>query len=309
MSSIDIIIPVAGKGTRLRPHTNYHQKCLLPVAEQPILGHILSRLNVLNVNKIKLITGYFEDQVFEYVKNNQQYDFKLIRQEQQLGLAHAIKLGLDRTDRPVLIVLGDSIFDMDYKLFCKNKTSNIGVLEVEDPERYGIIETHNKKITKFIEKPKMPKSNLAQIGVYFIHSQRILLDSIVNIMKNKIMKNNEYQLPDAFQYMLENGYDFDFTKIENYMDCGIVETIMNSNKNILKRDQLNYISKESNVINSKLKYCSISDGCVIENSILNNVIVLANTVIKNRQLSNVIIGSYSDELKEKDAYIEERNVY
>ena len=309
LSKIDVIIPVAGKGTRLYPHTEYYQKCLLPVGDKPILGHIIDRLEGLNINKIKLITGHHETQVNQYFKNISQYDFKCIKQDQQLGLAHAIGLSLDKSEKPVLIILGDSIFDMDFLSFCNKNISNIGVYEVDNPERYGIIELENKKITKFIEKPKNPKSNLAQLGVYFILSQKILLDSINHIINNKIMKNNEYQLPDAFQNMLEKGYDFNYAMIDNYMDCGIVETMLNANKKILMGDQLNYISKNSNIINSEIKYCSISHGCRIENSDLNNVIVLENTVIKGRKISNAIIGSYSNEIKENDTNFEERNVY
>ena len=226
-----------------------------------------------------------------------------------MGLAHAIRLGLDLSNRPVLIILGDSIFEIEYNIFCNKNRSNIGVLEVEDPERYGIIEIDNDRIVKFVEKPKFPKSNLAQIGVYFINSQKMLLESINDLIENKIMKNNEYQLPDAFQNMLNGGCEFDFTKIDNYLDCGIIKTILSSNKHLLKQGQLNYISKKSKVLDSNIKYCSISNGCNIENSDLNNVIVLENTIIQNRKIKNAIIGSYSNEIKENDTNFEERNVY
>ena len=308
-SKIDVIIPVAGKGTRLYPHTHSYQKCLLPVGGQPILGHIISNLNGLSINKIKLITGHFENQVKEYVNFFSDYDFECITQNEQLGLAHAIKLGLEYSDNPVLIILGDSIFNIDFISFCNNNISNIGVVEVEDPERYGIIEIENNKIKKFIEKPKFPKSNLAQIGVYFIQSQKLLLDSINHLINNGIMKNNEYQLPDAFQNMLDRGINFNYTKIDNYLDCGIIKTILSANKKILGLKNLNYISKKSTIINSNIKYCSISAGCKVENSKLNNVILLENTIVKNKEISNAIIGSYSNEIKEKDAYVNERNVY
>ena len=99
------------------------------------------------------------------------------------------------------------------------------------------------------------------------------------------MRKNEYQLPDAFQHMLDKGSAFDFTMIDNYMDCGIVETMLIANKKILMGDQLSYISESSTVVNSNIKYCSISNGCSIENSDLNNVIVLENTIVKNRKIS------------------------
>jgi len=306
---IDVIIPVAGKGTRLYPHTSYYQKCLLPVAGKPILEHIISNLDGLNINKIKLITGYFESQVKDYVKTKCDYDYECITQNKQLGLGHAIKLGLEDSENPVLILLGDSIFNIDFMSFCNNKKSNIGVLEVEDPERYGIVEIENNKIIKFIEKPKIPKSNLAQIGIYYIKKQRELLNSIDYLINRSIKKNNEYQLPDAFQNMLDKGVDFEYTKIDNYLDCGIVETMLSSNKVLLKQNKINDISNKSTVVNSNVKYCSISNGCRVENSKLRNVILLENTIVHNKKISNAIIGSYSDEIKEKDVYDKERNVY
>ena len=120
-SKIDVIIPVAGKGTRLHPHTNYFQKCLLPVGGKPILDHLISNLKGLNINTIKLITGHFENQVRDYVNGKSDYHYDCIIQKKQLGLGHAIKLGLENSDNPVLIVLGDSIFDFDIKSFCNNK--------------------------------------------------------------------------------------------------------------------------------------------------------------------------------------------
>ena len=306
---IDIIIPVAGKGERLMPHTRYYQKCLLPVAGKPILNHIIKNFEGLNINKIKLITGHHSEQVEDFVMKRSDYKYECIVQEEQLGLGHAIKLGLEKSDKPVLIVLGDSIFNINYKDFCSSVGSKIGVLEVKDPERYGIIEIRDKKIVKFVEKPKKPKSNLAQIGIYYIDSQINLLESIEYIIKKNIKKNGEYQLPDAFQNMLENRHFFEYEVVKEYLDCGVIETMLNSNKVLLSQNSKNYISQKSIVKNSNLEYCTISDGCYIENSNLYNVILLNNTKIINQELSNKIIGCYSYDNKEKDIYDKERNVY
>ena len=291
---IDVIIPVAGKGVRFYPHTKYTQKCLLPVGGKPILGHIFSRIRSLNINSVKLITGHFENKVKEYIENYKNLNIDCIYQSEQLGLAHAIKLGLQKTENPVLIILGDSIFDIDYVDFCNKTKSNIGVLEVEDPERYGIIELDNDKIIKFVEKPKNPKSNLAQIGVYYILSQKKLLNAINKIITNNIQTKNEYQLPDAFQYMINDKNKFEYTRINGYMDCGIKKTLLDSNKKIFSSlESSNFISKTAQVKNSNLKYCHISSGCIVENSSLKNVIVLNDTLIKNKILENEIIGSYN----------------
>ncbi|MAV59197.1 MAG: hypothetical protein CMG07_04510 [Candidatus Marinimicrobia bacterium] len=289
---IDVIIPVAGKGERFYPITKYTQKCLLPVGDKPILGHILSRIQSLNIKSVKLITGHFENKVKEYVENYKNLNIACIYQSEQLGLAHAIKLGLQNIENPVLIILGDSIFDIDYVDFCNKTKSNIGVLEVEDPERYGIIELDQDKIIKFIEKPKNPKSNLAQIGIYYIHSQKKLLNAINKIITSNIQTKNEYQLPDAFQIMIKDKNMFEYTKINEYLDCGIKKNLLASNKKIFSSmKSSNFISLTAQVINSNLKYCHISPGCIIENSSLKNVIVLNDTLIKNKILENEIIGS------------------
>ena len=291
---IDVIIPVAGKGERFYPHTKYTQKCLLPVGDKPILGHILSKINSLNINSVKLITGHFQDKVKEYIENYKNLNINCIYQSEQLGLAHAIKLGLQKTENPVLIILGDSIFDIDYVDFCNRTKSNIGVLEVEDPERYGIIELDQDKIIKFVEKPKNPKSNLAQIGIYYIHSQKKLLNAIDNVITNNIQTKNEYQLPDAFQFMINDQNKFEYTKINEYMDCGIKKTLLASNQKIFSSiESSNFISESAKVINSNLKYCHISRDCVIKNSSLKNVIVLNDTLIENKILQNEIIGPYN----------------
>ena len=160
------IIPVAGYGTRLEPHTLKLQKCLLPVGGKPVLGHILDRIINVGVTEITLIIGHLGYQVKEFCLSYENVSFTFFEQTDRLGLGHAVYQGLDKSDNPVLIVLGDAILDLDYDNLIISQSSAIGVSPVPDPERFGIVELDKNQIVKFCEKPKNPISNLALIGIY-----------------------------------------------------------------------------------------------------------------------------------------------
>ena len=172
------IIPVAGHGTRLEPHTLVQQKCLLPVAGKPVLEHILDRLIKIGIDDITLIIGHLGRQVKEYCKGYKNINFTFVEQSERLGLGHAIYQGLDRSDDPVLIVLGDSILELDYLRLISSNTSTIGVYKVPDPKRFGIVELDGDRIVSVVEKPKVPPTNLALIGIYYLSSQIELANSI-----------------------------------------------------------------------------------------------------------------------------------
>ena len=140
------IIPVAGYGTRLAPHTNKLQKCLFPVGGKPVLEHILDRLVDAGIIDVTLIIGHLGDQVKYFSNQYKKAKITLIEQKQQLGLAHAISLGLDSINKPVVIALGDSILDLNYKEFINSNHSTIGVHIVSDPKRFGIVELEGKNI-------------------------------------------------------------------------------------------------------------------------------------------------------------------
>ena len=168
------IIPVAGHGTRLEPHTLSLQKCLFPVAGRPVLQHIIDKLINANITDITLIIGHLGEQVRDFCKIFDNVNFSFIEQTERLGLGHAVQLGLEPINDPVLIVLGDSILELDYFKFISSITSNLGVKKVPDPERFGIVELSNDEVISVIEKPTHPISDLALIGIYFITSQNDL---------------------------------------------------------------------------------------------------------------------------------------
>ena len=282
------IIPVAGHGTRLEPHSNYTQKCLLPVAGKPILAHILDKISNVGVDEVVLIIGHHGDHVKVFCETySNQMNFTFIEQKEQLGLGHAIGLGLIDIDEPVLVILGDSIFELDYLKFVSSTINSIGVFEVPDPERFGIVEIDGAHITRFSEKPKNPKSNLAIGGIYWITSQRKLTKALNYLYENKMQTKNEYQLTDALQKMLSQGEFFSAHTIDTCLDCGIPETLLSTNKELLTR---NIIHKSAIVENSNLSKATIMENCTIIDTKLENIIMLPGATVKNCKLKDRIIG-------------------
>ena len=285
------IIPVAGLGSRFKPITDNIQKCLLPVGGQPILGHIINRLNSINITELVLVVGCFADQVKEYIDTlDLDYKVLFVEQKERLGLGHAVLHALDYSNEEVIILLGDAIIDMDYKKFIENKNNMVAVDKVLDPKRYGIIDIRGNKISSFIEKPDNPPSDFALVGVYKINSQLELQQSINKLIKNNITTKNEYQLTDALRLMVESGLDFEYQNVEKNLDCGIPENIIMINKYFLEQAQLNYISPYANIDNSTINYCTIMDNCKIVNSELNNVIVLNDSNVNDKVITDAIIG-------------------
>jgi len=284
------IIPVAGHGTRLEPHTLTLQKCLLPVGGKPVLEHILDRITNAGITDITLIIGHFGEQVVEFCTSYPNANFTFVEQKERLGLGHAIYQGLDSVKNPLLIVLGDSIFELDYNRFLSSPNSTIGVAPVPDPKRFGIVELTGDRISNVWEKPDNPPSNLALIGIYYISSQLELSMGIEHLIKNNIRTKNEYQLTDAFQVMIDKGHIFNAFEIDECLDCGIPETLLSTNRILLESEGDNAIHHSSNVKDSSLKYCTISEDCDIEESQLENVIMLSGGNVKNQTIKNTIIG-------------------
>ncbi|MBC8479836.1 MAG: nucleotidyltransferase family protein [FCB group bacterium] len=284
------IIPVAGQGTRLLPHTEHTQKCLLPVAGRPILEHLIQPLIEIGVDEIVLIIGHLGEQVVEFCKSISPVRFTFVEQKQRLGLGHAIFQGLKQVDEPVLIMLGDTIFKMDFRALGKADSNVIAVVEVKDPERFGIVELKDGKIIRFHEKPENPPTNLAIGGVYYLQSQAELYSAINHLIDNDIRTKNEYQLTDGLQNMLDQGAVFIPQTITEWLDCGLPETTLQTNQRLLQLAGGSAVSDSATVLNSELRNCHVSDFCSIVNSELNNVILLENASVQDSKISHQIIG-------------------
>jgi len=283
-------------------------KVLVQVAGKPILGHIIEQLMEEGVDELVLIVGYRGDQITDYVTETFDLKIHVIPQENRLGLGHAIYLAKDYMDKgPGLIVLGDTIFDCTFKqVFEKGKTS-IGVKEVEDPRRFGVVKLEAGFIKGFEEKPENPPSNLAIVGLYFIQDLAALAKALEDLIvrRNKKTKG-EYQLTDALQILLEEGAEMTTFPVSNWFDCGKPETVLATNRALLQRksksvDAPGCIIREPVYIGDKVELigsiigpnASIAEGSLIEESIVQDSIINKNSTVKRAMLRNSLLGENS----------------
>ena len=299
------IIPAAGLGTRLRPHTYSTPKMLIKIGQKPIIDYIIDILIECGIKEIVMILGPGGEKLQSHIKKNYQIKSSFYYQTEFKGLAHAISVASDElTDEPVLIVLGDTIFETDLHQTIKGKYSSIGVKKVDNPKKYGVVVLDdNSYITGFIEKPDKFVSNLAIVGVYFFKKGLELKNSIQHILDNNIKTKGEFQITDALQNMIDNGEKFTTFEIEEWHDCGNPQNLIGSNRFILKKFSNNpkfsgstiiepcFIPPKADIVHSMLgPYVTIGKGTRVINSIIKDSIIGENVRIENMVLKNSIIG-------------------
>lgn len=301
------IVPVAGYGTRLKPHTERIQKSLLPVAGKATLDYIIEPLISLGVEEIILIVGYLEDQIVEHV-STMNGNFRFVTQKDRLGLGHAVYQGLDDVDSPLLIHLGDTIFDLDFQDFTSKNINRIAVGQVDDPSRFGVVDVNvENRITGFYEKHHNPPSNLAITGLYHISSGQKLKSAIETLMKKGIMTKGEYQLTDALDVMLKGGADFRAYELNSWMDVGVPETFIDTNRYLLKPQHGDYpgveirepvfIGENCRITASRVgPYVTIMNDCIIENCELEDSIILEGSQLKKMNFRGKIVGRDGSEV-------------
>ena len=300
------VIPAAGFGTRLKPHTYSLPKVLLNVGGKPILGHIIEKLLDEKIYNATFITGYLGEQIIEFVgKNYPDLKADFVNQEEMLGLGHAVKLAVPTFDNEeIFIILGDTIFDVDLKSLFENKVSALGVKSVEDPSRFGVAVCEGNRIVKLIEKPKEPISRLALVGLYYISNTKLLIESLNELFTKEIKTRGEYQLTDALQLMIEKGENFSTFQVDGWYDCGKPETLLSTNQFLLTKRGTNrtienvvindpvFISDTAVVKNSIIgPYTTISDGCEVNDAIIRNSIIGSGAKIGKVILEDSIVGS------------------
>ncbi len=298
------IIPVAGQGTRLRPHTHTTPKVLLHVAGKPIVGHILDQLVALGVTEVVMVVGYRGEMVHEYIERNYDFDVCFVEQHELLGLGHAISLTREAVgEGPVLIVLGDTVFKADLTPALGSKEALIGVKTVEDPRRFGIAETRNGRIVRLIEKPDQPSSNLAIVGIYYLPDIAPLYASLDRLIEDEKRTKGEFQLTDALQTMLDAGHDMRVLPVDGWLDCGKAETLLETNRQLLTEKSYHrrlegsividpvYVADTAQVTNSIVgPFVSIGENSCIERSMLRDTIVNQGAVVQGAALEKSIIG-------------------
>lgn len=297
-----VIIPAAGAGKRLFPHTFTKPKPMVYIAGKPIIGHILDRMKDLDPEEIVMVVGYKKEQIISYVNRNYSGIFKIryIDQEEQLGLGHSIYVAKDAIgNSEIMIALGDMIFKAGYSEFFKNHTINgdcagsIGVREVEHPEKYGIVELEGNYIKRLEEKPEKPVSNLGIAGVYFIKETGILLSIIDDMIKNNKYTRGEYQLTDALQEMVNRGFQLKTFTVSSWYDTGHPESLLETNQVLLDEkegiDNVHQI-KDSVIIQP----VSIGNNVTVINSVIGpHASIASDTYIESSIISDSVIGSRS----------------
>jgi glucose-1-phosphate thymidylyltransferase len=309
---------MAGMGKRMRPHTLTIPKPLLHIAGKPIVQRLVESLAENSnepIEEIAFVIGKFGDEVEKKLKDIAKIvgaKAKIFYQEEALGTAHAINCAKDLLKGPVIIAFADTLFHADFKINSKQEAI-IWASKVEDPSQFGVLITEKKKIKGFVEKPKTKVSDLAIIGIYYFKQGEKLKKEIDFILKNKMLKNGEYQLTDALQSMLDKGIIFEHQEVMEWLDCGNKDATVYTNNRILElavKEKLVsdtykcvnsiiispcYIGENVEIYNSIIgPHVSVGENTKIENSIITSSIIQNNAVIVNANIDNSMVGNYAE---------------
>lgn len=309
---LKVIIPVAGLGSRLRPHTHTAPKVMVQVAGKPMLGHILDELKNYDVDEITLVVGHMGETIEHYVTEAYDFDFRFVTQSELKGLGHAIWMTGEpqSTDtNPLLIILGDTIFDADFKSIIGSDSNWIGVKEVDDPRRFGVVELEGDNIKAMVEKPQNPPTNLAIVGIYYFTDGRALFQCLNEVVESGQTTAGEIQLTDALQKMIEQGHPMKPFIIDGWYDCGKPETLLSTNRILLGKNHPTLdIAAVDRFKDSRIKppvsigknvtienaivgpNVSIADGVTIRNCIVRESILSKNAVVEDIILENSILS-------------------
>lgn len=292
------IIPVAGAGTKLRPHTYTQPKALIPLAGKTVLSIIIEQLKSAGITEFIFIVGYLGDKIQDYVKKNYpNIKAHFVVQPDRQGLGHAIKLTRVIVNKDeVFVVLGDTICEYDINAVIQNKNSMLGLRKVDDPREFGVAEIgEDNFIRHVVEKPQIPKSNLALVGLYKIKESELMFQCLEDNIDKDVRSHGEYSLTDALASMIQQGVKFDSFRVENWFDCGKKDSLLESNANLLKKLGSNVEEKhlfENTVI---IHPVNIGVNCNIKNSIIGpNVSIGESTNIDCAVVKQSIIGSFSN---------------
>jgi glucose-1-phosphate thymidylyltransferase len=286
-----VIIPLAGKGTRLRPHTHLVPKPMMKVAGKPVMSYVLDDLKKLgNVEQIIYITGHLKETVEKFAVKEWDIPSVFVEQKVQDGTAGAVALAKPHVDQPVLIVFVDTIFDADLsKVKSVDADGIIWVKEVEDYQRFGVVVTDDKgNMTKIVEKPKTPISRRANIGLYYIRNWKLLYEGIDYVLKQP-KNQGEYYLTDAFQYMIDKGAKIQVVDVQGWYDAGKIDTMLETNQAMLARGRSRKPRASADCTIIEPVY--IEDGVTIKKSKIGpNVSIGTGSVLEGSEISHSIIG-------------------
>ncbi len=304
-----VIIPLAGKGTRLRPHTHLVPKPMLKVAGRPVMSYVMDDVMKLgNVEQVVYITGHLKDKVEDYARSTYPVPSVFVEQAVQDGTAGAVNLAMPYVDGPVLIIFVDTIFDTDLSVI--NTSDDDGIIwvkEVEDYQRFGVVVTDaNGHMTKIVEKPNTPISKRANIGLYYIRNWKLLAEGIRHVLTQPTNKG-EYYLTDAFQYMIEHGAKIKVVDVEGWYDAGKLDTLLETNQAMLEKRHLArvpegfsgatiippvYIEDGASASNATIgPNVSLGKGAKITDSTISNTVAGDNCTISHSVIRDSMLGN------------------
>ncbi len=305
-----VVIPLAGRGTRLRPHTYATPKPLVRVGGRPVMSYILDDLKALGVEEIVFITGYLKEHIEAYIgEEYPEFTAHYVEQKVQDGTAGAVKLAEPYVDEDVLIIFVDTLFDADLTIIRDLPEDEAGVIwakEVEDYQRFGVIVTDGDGYMKrIIEKPKDPVSKLANIGLYYIRDWQLLFEGVRDTLKHTLGPGGEYFLTDAFQYMIDNGAKIRTAEVEGWYDCGKPDTLIQTNRHLLETSRgRSPVGAVSTKVEGPVRVeegvalrhsrigpnVTLEEGARISSSTLRDCIIGKDAVVEQCELHDSIVG-------------------
>ena len=316
-----IIVPMAGRGSRLRPHTLTTPKPLIPIAGKPIVHRLVQDIAKVLDEKITevafVISEDFGEKVETDLKNIAESlgaKGSIYYQDKPLGTGHAIMCAKDSLEGPAVIAYADTLFKAEFTLD-KDADSVIWVKQVENPSAYGVVKLNeNREITELVEKPAEFVSDLAVIGIYYFKDVAILTDELQKVLDNNIVHGGEYQINDGIKAMQASGLKFVPGKVDEWMDCGNKNVTVETNGRMLKflhqdgekliSDNVKikdseitepcFIGENVELINAKIgPNVSIGAGTKIENATIKNSLIQTFAEVKNAKLNNAMIGNFA----------------
>lgn len=320
-----VIIPVAGGGTRLKPHTLSTPKQLLKVAGIPMLDYVIQSCEKLQPDEMIFIVGHHKEQIIDHIKENFSHiNYSFVEQKVRNGDGSAVLLGLEsinqQEDDDLFVLFGDTLIDFDIEKMVnesRNSTGSVACQRVENPTQYGVVELdNNNKVIGIEEKPSEPKTDLAIIGAYYFNSYKLVREMLQEHMRKKITLKGEYRIAQVIlELALSSQYSLDVFEVDKWFDCGRVNVLLDANSYFLtkfstkKTSQLLlensiiippcYISKHAIIKNSVIgPNVSIEDGCIIEDSQIKDSIISSKTQIHTMHLKNSLV-SYNAIVKGK----------
>ncbi len=295
--SMKVVIPMAGTGKHLRPHTYSQPKPLIPIAGKPLIRHIVDNLVEAGFKEYIFVLGYLGEKARQYLLTiyGDVLQLYFVQQEPRLGLAHAIAVckNLIEAEAAILIVLGDTLLQMNWQAFTQNGVSRLATAKVEKPSLFGIAEVDSEgRIRHLVEKPIIPRSNLALAGAYYVQEPARLLAAIQYLMDNHLLSHGEYQLTDALERLIREGQPIYAYMVEHWLDCERKEALLEANRLLLRLDAIEDFPTYPETVIIPPVY--IPPSCKLHRAIIGPYVTLGEGVeIQNAIIQDSIVGAYA----------------